>query len=128
MNCPSCGRDTPPHNERCTGCGTVLARATVATGVLTPPPRGLTPPPDTTPTGQFPGGAPSGTRSGQTSATGRLAGPLAAGQAFGRYHIIRVLGVGGMGVVYQAWDEELGVAVAIKVIRPEITEDPNEAE
>ena len=28
-----------------------------------------------------------------------------------------------MGAVYQAWDEELGVAVAIKVIRPEVLAD-----
>ena len=55
-------------------------------------------------------------------------GPLAVGQAFGpRYHIIRMLGVGGMGAVYQAWDAELGLAVAIKVIRPEITADPQTA-
>ena len=55
-------------------------------------------------------------------------GPLVAGQAFGsRYHIIRALGVGGMGAVYQAWDAELGVAVAIKVIRPEVMADPTEA-
>src|SRR5688572_25823854 len=52
-------------------------------------------------------------------------GPLAAGQAFGsRYHVIRLLGAGGMGAVYQAWDDELAVAVAIKVIRPEIVADP----
>jgi tetratricopeptide (TPR) repeat protein len=29
-----------------------------------------------------------------------------------------------MGAVYQAWDAELGVAVAIKVIRPEVMADP----
>ncbi|HET7698805.1 MAG TPA: protein kinase [Vicinamibacterales bacterium] len=52
-------------------------------------------------------------------------GPLAVGQPFGsRYHIIRVLGAGGMGVVYQAWDSELNVAVAVKVIRPEALGDP----
>jgi tetratricopeptide (TPR) repeat protein len=57
------------------------------------------------------------------------AGPLEVGQSFGpRYHIIRLLGAGGMGAVYQAWDAELGVAVAIKVIRPEVMEDPVTAE
>src|SRR5688572_1628696 len=48
-------------------------------------------------------------------------GPLGVGESFGsRYHIIRLLGAGGMGAVYQAWDAELNVAVAIKVIRPSI--------
>src|SRR5439155_14114760 len=52
-------------------------------------------------------------------------GPLSVGQVFGtRYHIIKLLGIGGMGAVYQAWDEELAVAVAIKVIRPEVLADP----
>jgi len=52
-------------------------------------------------------------------------GPLNVGQVFGtRYHIIRLLGVGGMGAVYHAWDEVLQVAVAIKVIRPEVMADP----
>jgi tetratricopeptide (TPR) repeat protein len=53
---------------------------------------------------------------------------LHAGQAFGsRYHIIKLLGVGGMGAVYQAWDDELGVAVAIKTIRPGAGTDPTSA-
>jgi eukaryotic-like serine/threonine-protein kinase len=52
-------------------------------------------------------------------------GPIEVGQQFGsRYHIIRELGVGGMGAVYQAWDAELGVAVAVKVIRAEIASNP----
>ena len=52
-------------------------------------------------------------------------GPLAPGRPFGpRYHIMRLLGIGGMGAVYQAWDAELGVAVAIKVIRPEVAGRP----
>ncbi len=52
-------------------------------------------------------------------------GPLHVSQEFGsRYHIIRLLGAGGMGSVYQAWDKELEVAVAIKVIRPEAMADP----
>lgn len=55
-------------------------------------------------------------------------GPFQAGQQVGpRYTIIRLLGTGGMGAVYQAFDHELGVAVAIKVIRPAAQSDATAA-
>ena len=58
----------------------------------------------------------------------RDSGPLEAGQKFGnRYHIIKLLGLGGMGAVYQAWDTELEIIVAVKVIRPEAASDPKMA-
>jgi tetratricopeptide (TPR) repeat protein/tRNA A-37 threonylcarbamoyl transferase component Bud32 len=69
----------------------------------------------------------AGTGTSGTAATGaaelgavvaRSSGPLKVGQSFSaRYHVIKLLGAGGMGAVYQAWDAELGVAVALKVIR-----------
>ena len=58
---------------------------------------------------------------------GQAATDLVGHQLGPRYHIIKLLGAGGMGAVYQAWDAELGVAVALKTVRPEVAADPDTA-
>ena len=156
MVCPRCGTSVSASSGPCPACGTALPEtppkrtapipafgdgSTRSDGDLTNPgvdsptvlgDTGADPFADS-PTILAPDSRPKAANGGDPAAPAprRAApeeGPLKPGQDFGaRYRIMRLLGIGGMGAVYQAWDSELAVTVAIKVIRPEVMADPGAA-
>jgi tetratricopeptide (TPR) repeat protein/tRNA A-37 threonylcarbamoyl transferase component Bud32 len=130
MLCPKCGADTAAGSSRCLACSAAL-RVTPsnipssavldgdAFGTLYDAPTLAV---EQTPRNGLPANADGGSLPTASSA-------LVPGQQFGyRYRIIKVLGAGGMGIVYQAYDDELGVAIALKVIRSEPDMDPQAAQ
>jgi eukaryotic-like serine/threonine-protein kinase len=50
--------------------------------------------------------------------------PELTGRTLGRYQVQEKIGAGGMGVVYRALDTRLGRTVALKVLLPGLTADP----
>jgi tetratricopeptide (TPR) repeat protein len=135
MFCPHCGKPNAAGIQRCVACGNAMpvtntpniAASATGVGVADSSFTGAFPPIDSNALTAVSEAGRPGTAPGATAA-GNPFNVLAAGQTFSnRYHIIRLLGAGGMGAVYQAWDAELGVSVALKVIRPDVSADSTTA-
>jgi tetratricopeptide (TPR) repeat protein/tRNA A-37 threonylcarbamoyl transferase component Bud32 len=136
--CARCGNTVPASAAFCPACGNPTGAATALPAPdPTLLPTGYAGTPDATlPTPRASMAdaqtiSPTGIQTSLDSPSPRPvggAGPFVAGQQIGpRYTILKLLGQGGMGAVYQAFDHELGVAVAIKVIRPAAQSDATAA-
>ncbi len=136
MICPACGFEGPGEKGCCTRCGagltvpdgpadgTVVCREDSWSGEFSTHTYehdhtlGL----DHVPGDEMDHTVDSAGPGASSAATG---GPLEVGAAFGdRYRIDALLGFGGMGAVYKAWDTQVDIPVALKVVRTEATADP----
>src|SRR5690606_36723652 len=114
MLCPHCHADPPLTSGRCVSCSQPLPDsmvATVASPALSVP--------------ETLSDSPTISSGSQGVAASSPGGALSPGDVLaGRYGIELLLGSGGMGAFYGAFDAELGVPGALKTIRSQILADP----
>jgi serine/threonine protein kinase len=118
MRCPACSSENPPDWTACESCG---AARPAASGLR-----------------------PAGKRAGSGSDDNYAATAVKAGAQLGvdepmkhlpsgevlvdRFELKSELGRGGSGLVYRAWDRELRMDVAVKLLQPGFTRDPTAVE
>ncbi len=106
--CPKCKFDNPPDTSFCGRCGTRIS----GTRNDGDSPRSGTVPIRRT-------SSISVTKTLETTPEGLGNRALFAG----RFELIEELGAGGMGIVYRAYDKEVGEEIALKVLHPDIAVD-----